>query len=278
MGVFFSGTDDSELIDNCPFHNFYFSLIVNNKNEMCAKVAFLAKSKTDTKTAITFKDENGNDKTVEYDSSEEKECVYTYNCEIEKPGAGEDLAIRFQEIQTKKKQEEEKKSTVLVGVGGYSNGNLWSGVDDWDDDSWGKGKSSTGKWEKGHEVGEMGIDTKKDIRKKGSRVSPGTYSMLVKLLSLNHLEESNLGDIMESLHKRFYAKEAKDSSPIAIKSYFDALVNKSIEFYMEAYPGDTGLQNFEKVMEDCVEFISVYENVYPELQESLSQVLQLTIK
>lgn len=39
MSVFFSGTDKQELVDNAPNHNFYLSLIVNNKNNMCAKVA-----------------------------------------------------------------------------------------------------------------------------------------------------------------------------------------------------------------------------------------------
>jgi len=40
MPVFFSGTDVSELKDNCGAHSFYLSLIVNNKLEMTAKIAF----------------------------------------------------------------------------------------------------------------------------------------------------------------------------------------------------------------------------------------------
>lgn len=39
MDTFFSGTDMTELKDNSPNHNYYLSLIVNNKGNMCAKVA-----------------------------------------------------------------------------------------------------------------------------------------------------------------------------------------------------------------------------------------------
>lgn len=41
MGVFFSGTDNDELTDNAPNYNYYLSLIVNNKNEYCARIAFI---------------------------------------------------------------------------------------------------------------------------------------------------------------------------------------------------------------------------------------------
>lgn len=41
MNVYFSGTDQSELHDNAPNHNYYLSLIVNNKLETCAKLAIL---------------------------------------------------------------------------------------------------------------------------------------------------------------------------------------------------------------------------------------------
>lgn len=49
MGVFFSGTDNEEINENSEFHNYYLSLIVNNKEEMCAKIAFRTKVKENTK-------------------------------------------------------------------------------------------------------------------------------------------------------------------------------------------------------------------------------------
>ena len=39
MDVFFSGTDQSELLESCHIYNQYLSLICNNKMEFCAKIA-----------------------------------------------------------------------------------------------------------------------------------------------------------------------------------------------------------------------------------------------
>lgn len=47
MGVFFSGTDKSELNDNAVNHNYYLSLIVNNFMEFEAKVAYVASTKVE---------------------------------------------------------------------------------------------------------------------------------------------------------------------------------------------------------------------------------------
>ena len=38
MSVFFSGTDEAELRENSANHNFYLSIIVNNKHEIIGKV------------------------------------------------------------------------------------------------------------------------------------------------------------------------------------------------------------------------------------------------
>lgn len=44
MNVFFSHTDMTELNDNAPNHNYYLSLIVNNFNEFCAKLCYVAET------------------------------------------------------------------------------------------------------------------------------------------------------------------------------------------------------------------------------------------
>lgn len=54
MGVFFSGTDTEELMDNVNHHNFYLSLIVNNFGEMIAKLVYKI-----TPCAYEAFDENG---------------------------------------------------------------------------------------------------------------------------------------------------------------------------------------------------------------------------
>lgn len=87
MQVFFSGTDNMELMDNAPNHNHYLSLIINNKNEMVARIAYVVKEKL--VQAIEFKDTNGNKQTVYNPLAESKtqplSKTYYYDCKIVKP-------------------------------------------------------------------------------------------------------------------------------------------------------------------------------------------------
>lgn len=84
MSVYFSGTDWSELEDNAPNHNFYFSIIVNNFMDFCAKVCFIAEAKQEVFT-FEAKDENGQ----RYEHSSGNYVVapklVVYDCDIESP-------------------------------------------------------------------------------------------------------------------------------------------------------------------------------------------------
>jgi len=53
MGVFFSAEDDSELNDNSSNHNYYLSVVTNNKLEFAIKIAFRGK------VSVSGSDENG---------------------------------------------------------------------------------------------------------------------------------------------------------------------------------------------------------------------------
>jgi len=86
MGVFFSGTDWSELEDNAPNHNFYLSLIVNNFMDFCAKVCFIVDCDESKEFSFSGKDENGQRyvyTTESYGVPDKKLVVY--DCAIESP-------------------------------------------------------------------------------------------------------------------------------------------------------------------------------------------------
>ncbi len=87
MAVFFSGTDMSELNDNCPQHNFYLSLIVNNYNDFKAKVAILGEATIkQKKVPFIATDEDGKKYTMEtLDFNHKEERMYVYDCVIDSP-------------------------------------------------------------------------------------------------------------------------------------------------------------------------------------------------
>ena len=134
MDTFFSGTDTDELKENCPNHNFYVSLIVNNANDNCAKIAFLVTEITETpateipETIITtearFKNQDGNEvikkmqKKIEVQKIEatkkESKSVFVYDCEIEYPGTvGGTLTARFQQLSENIRKREEERVKQL---------------------------------------------------------------------------------------------------------------------------------------------------------------------
>lgn len=78
MNVFFSSTDMDEIEENAKSHNFYLSLIVNNKMEMTAKVAIYAKAKHKFTASYIAKDEQGKD----YPIKNEEFNFIKENCSI----------------------------------------------------------------------------------------------------------------------------------------------------------------------------------------------------
>jgi hypothetical protein len=114
--TFFSGTDLSELQDNAPLHNIYVSLIVNNANINCAKIAFLGKESGSSEINISYNDPDSGLSVTKVVNRviEPKEFVYHYDCEINYPegGAEDTLSARFQQLFTsleKKRAAEEAK-------------------------------------------------------------------------------------------------------------------------------------------------------------------------
>lgn len=85
MDVFFSGTDMTEILDNSAFHNYYVSLIVNNVNNMTAKVAYRMHRNLMTTDEHTYNDINGVKVVTKEFSEQASELVLIYDCDILKP-------------------------------------------------------------------------------------------------------------------------------------------------------------------------------------------------
>lgn len=117
MNVWFSGEDIDELRDNSPNHNIYLSLIVNNFDEMVARIAFLVKPH-----AYKTVDENGNEYVLGVEGLDP--MVFSYDCEIEKPAQNpveKSMLDRFEKIakqsSTKKAKQSQNLSKSGQGLG-----------------------------------------------------------------------------------------------------------------------------------------------------------------
>lgn len=103
MATFFSGTDMSELNDNSPNHNFYFSLIVNNFMDTCAKVSFVGEANVEN-IKYECKDESGNSYYIP-GGKITKEVLFIYDCDVhmrdEKMKVSQSFYDRYREIEIK---------------------------------------------------------------------------------------------------------------------------------------------------------------------------------
>ena len=109
MGSFFSGTDDDELRTNSMNYNYYVSLIVNNKLDFCAKVAFptLVEGKT------FYKDKSGALCSVS-DVHEEAISIATLSVKQEASAFFVDRMETVENIKKKKEAEEAAKRPVNI--------------------------------------------------------------------------------------------------------------------------------------------------------------------
>lgn len=283
MGVFFSSTDNEELGDNCGFHNFYLSLIVNNRNEMCAKIAFKASIKSETVSILTYKNQEGKDSTKEVKSEKESESVLVYKCDVLTPQGGvveDTFKSRFQELRTTKikKAEEAKKATEAANKQKYAG----TGFDRRNfeqaglfDDVKGQASYSSTKEDsyKSHVGKSVGVG--RDVRPTDKRV----YSLLGKMLAQDYLYEGTIGLKLEQIDKKFYDFDGVyPSEAVAVNMYFDAVEKNAIDYYIDSFPEDRNLLMFDSTMERCVEILDSYDDKYPELIANLTEALNLEIR
>lgn len=96
MAVFFSGTDMQELEDNSAHHNMYLSIIVNNRMDIIANLAFRGKTTVEIEIPCIVEDENGNKFQIQNDKiSGTKEKMFYYECDIVRPNISQSLDDTF---------------------------------------------------------------------------------------------------------------------------------------------------------------------------------------
>jgi hypothetical protein len=108
MNSYFSGTDMDELIENSEFHNYYLSIVVNNRNEIVGKIGFRGEG---VDNAI-YECNTGNGSQYKLSAATNKTIQFVYDCDIEIEDAinvGEDFEKRTTAIITKSNNKNAKR-------------------------------------------------------------------------------------------------------------------------------------------------------------------------
>ena len=105
MSVFFSGTDEAELRENSANHNFYLSVIVNNKHEIIGKVGIKSSNNLPEnieEIGYTALDEEGKEYVLEKVITEKQDSkFFEYDCEIKFEEPEIQVSDEFKELMTK---------------------------------------------------------------------------------------------------------------------------------------------------------------------------------
>jgi hypothetical protein len=261
MSVFFSGTDKDELIDNSPFHNFYFSLIVNNSNHMDARVAFKAEVQKQEKTTTRFRGVSGDYKEKERNSATHEEVIYAYECEIGREGDPEEFfQNRFLEVQQQCKSQRTQKSLFqtheeaaedtesLYSFGGTKqSGSFWAPpAQSYREDSATKAPAETGS------------------------ISKMIYSLTAKIISL---DSSYRGSLEDALSKRSDAFFGPRKWRHDFESYCENIRGMAVRFYKYMYPEDKKCVALAKTLIECAGVVELYEKDFPQMVEGVTTAL-----
>lgn len=263
MNVFFSGTDTDEIRDNSEFHNYYFSLIVNNKNEMTAKVAFRGKQTIKSATSYSYKGDNGNEKTGFYETTTENDVCYVYNCIIDN-SFHNDLMKKYQDIKSKVTTPVLSESNTVTGTYGtdtelpFPNTKKVS-----------KYSTKDFSWENDEAIDVWGDDAKHADFKQPT---------VKDALCLSFISKVMVGDILNEEDPLQVIKRFSTMGKNALNQAQGRIEKRIMSFYMDCFPDDIHLSIFEDVMANCQELVQMCERKYESVTDMLWEVFNVEIK
>lgn len=244
MNVFFSGTDMEELNDNSPCHNFYLSLIVNNRLDFEAKISFVAKAEVEGGAKYVALDANGEEYVIGNTVLKaKKEKLFIYDCSIQ-------------------------SSKETVAPEDFFNRNLREVLEDADRPKFQNSNNTTGNnksffpntqllkpKEKTYFVDNNQFDDPDPIF-----VDEDIVEQDIELFALHLLNGTNPPDeetTFDDLLKQF--KMLKVSGGDIAKSILDNYFSLYEKFY-EDFVGDEAV--FIDVTEEMIEFLEIYKDKY----------------
>lgn len=270
MSVFFSATDNGELIDNAPKHNYYLSLIVNNKNDMTARVAF----KVDLKEGniLEWKDSNGNIKTAPV-SEEQKNVtggIYFYEVDIILP-----KSVRFaDERMAAINKAKPKRSYSRFSSDGYSRGGddvfttsrRYSGGNNWSKSQRNMEFDQGVLFDDEEFVARPAVTSKKTVlsRPIARKTDTKAVNFMIALLTGNAESSASLGETLDLLDEQL-------GSEHAIIKFAEMVVDNILTMYCLCYPEDEDGDNTVSIVSKSVECLKDYQDVYAHLVNPISK-------
>lgn len=130
MPVYFSGTDEDELCINAPQHNAYLSVIVNCKDEVCAKIAHVIDAESVSHRKFKYKNFDGSEINIDKDvTSEDKGVVVSYDAIIEKQEPEVNFALTIINNDESRTNVTEIDASLKKQIDDYIRGNILNQVD-----------------------------------------------------------------------------------------------------------------------------------------------------
>ena len=259
MLTFFSTTDCQELYDNSEFHNYYLSLIVNNRGDMCARVAFRETIESHVTSTISVRDIDGNLKKDRIDTKTINSFkVMFYECEVIRDIIEDSiLKTRIEVLLEDKKQKELAKRKLIaqqipqpykngVNLGGIKPTKQGNIFDDWD-------------------------TTKFKPLVTPSKIGDAIESIKVNQFLITWLNQDFLAN--KELNRTLAALHTQIDTP-NFEFYLEYLNSTIDDYYMNIFIEDLHLVLFEKVMDKCVEILKLYVKDYEELITELMMILE----
>lgn len=255
MSTYFSSTDNAELYDNSEVYNYYLSLIVNNRYEMVARVAYREFEEIEGVSNITRRDKYGNFIKVKKEKTKQVTYKVKYiDCKIikEKFEVDDNFVKRYEKLKAEKNKIVYNTTPAFYG-------------------------NSPGSYN--HLVKSNNLVTNQAAINFNNRISQESsiktgisreevINFLVAWLNMDVLSFKPLNSSLAELDR-----DLKKETEVGSDALLDMLEETIDDFYSKMFPEDVDFIMFDTVIDKALEIISMYYNIYKDAVTNLQLIL-----
>lgn len=259
MTSWFSHEDWDELNENCPLHNFYLSLIVNNYTNMVAKVAFTGEPKE-----FICKDERGLNYSITLSSEGANvgPVMFVYDCDpqvkkdnIRVPDTFADRVGIVSKKSAKRDAEEERKRAARNQVVKLDNKiDSKSPFPDWD-------KGINQDWNQGW--GKSDHYWMDEPKNKDNESEESKFLAFMFRIG-NKIEEDDVISALEDI----------EFVEINMEMLLGLVAESYDELYIVFFGSDEHPAHYFKILEGCIQVLKSVRKGFPEVDNLIDKLVQ----